>query len=69
TELHGGTMRIRSQLGRGTIVLLRLPVDGGPSKGGVESAGGARLLSRANLRPNSAQGLNVFPTRGLRAVG
>jgi two-component system cell cycle sensor histidine kinase PleC len=25
TELHGGTMRIRSTLGRGTIVLLRLP--------------------------------------------
>jgi two-component system cell cycle sensor histidine kinase PleC len=24
-ELHGGTMRIRSQLGRGTIVLVRLP--------------------------------------------
>ena len=27
TELHGGSMRIRSQLGRGTIVLLRLPAD------------------------------------------
>ena len=26
TELHGGTMRIRSTLGRGTLVLLRLPV-------------------------------------------
>ena len=26
TELHGGTMRIRSTLGRGTIVLLRLPL-------------------------------------------
>src|SRR6185295_11971498 len=25
-ELHGGTMRIRSTLGRGTMVLLRLPV-------------------------------------------
>ena len=27
TELHGGTMRIRSTLGRGTIVLLRLPLE------------------------------------------
>ena len=27
TELHGGTMRIRSAPGRGTIVLLRLPVE------------------------------------------
>jgi two-component system cell cycle sensor histidine kinase PleC len=27
TELHGGTMRIRSTLGRGTLVLLRLPVE------------------------------------------
>jgi two-component system cell cycle sensor histidine kinase PleC len=31
TELHGGSMRIRSQLGRGTIVLLRLPADEDPS--------------------------------------
>ncbi len=30
TELHGGTMRIRSLLGRGTIVLLRLPLDSEP---------------------------------------
>jgi two-component system cell cycle sensor histidine kinase PleC len=27
-ELHGGAMRIRSSLGAGTIVLVRLPVDG-----------------------------------------
>jgi two-component system cell cycle sensor histidine kinase PleC len=27
-ELHGGRMRIRSQLGSGTLVLVRLPVDG-----------------------------------------
>jgi two-component system cell cycle sensor histidine kinase PleC len=25
-ELHGGTMRIRSILGRGTIVIVRLPI-------------------------------------------
>jgi two-component system cell cycle sensor histidine kinase PleC len=30
TELHGGTMRIRSVEGRGTLVLLRLPVSGRP---------------------------------------
>jgi two-component system cell cycle sensor histidine kinase PleC len=29
-ELHGGAMRIRSSLGVGTIVLVRLPVDGPP---------------------------------------
>ena len=28
TELHGGSMRIRSQINHGTVVLLRLPVDG-----------------------------------------
>ena len=28
TELHGGTLRIRSTPGQGTIVLLRLPVEG-----------------------------------------
>jgi two-component system cell cycle sensor histidine kinase PleC len=28
TELHGGAMRIRSELGRGTVVLLRIPNDG-----------------------------------------
>jgi two-component system cell cycle sensor histidine kinase PleC len=27
TELHGGAMRIRSSIGVGTIVLVRLPVD------------------------------------------
>jgi two-component system cell cycle sensor histidine kinase PleC len=27
TELHGGTLRIRSTPGRGTLVLLRMPVD------------------------------------------
>jgi two-component system cell cycle sensor histidine kinase PleC len=28
-ELHGGTMRIRSRLGRGTMVVVRLPADTG----------------------------------------
>ena len=31
TELHGGAMRIRSTLGTGTIVLVRLPVEAAPS--------------------------------------
>jgi two-component system cell cycle sensor histidine kinase PleC len=31
TELHGGAMRIRSTLGTGTIVLVRLPADAGPA--------------------------------------
>jgi two-component system cell cycle sensor histidine kinase PleC len=26
-ELHGGTIRIRSRLGRGTLVMVRLPAD------------------------------------------
>jgi two-component system, cell cycle sensor histidine kinase PleC len=30
TELHGGTIRIRSTPGKGTMVLLRLPYDGRP---------------------------------------
>jgi two-component system cell cycle sensor histidine kinase PleC len=30
TQLHGGTMRIRSRPGAGTVVRLRLPVDGPP---------------------------------------
>jgi two-component system cell cycle sensor histidine kinase PleC len=32
-ELHGGAMRIRSSLGVGTIVLVRLPADGPPDRG------------------------------------
>ena len=31
-ELHGGTMRIRSTLGTGTTVLVRLPIAGTPPK-------------------------------------
>ena len=31
-ELHGGTMRIRSTLGTGTTVLVRLPIAGPPAK-------------------------------------
>ncbi len=32
TELHGGAMRIRSTLGKGTLVLLRLPIEGSQAR-------------------------------------
>jgi two-component system cell cycle sensor histidine kinase PleC len=32
-ELHGGVMRIRSTLGVGTTVVVRLPLDGQPVEG------------------------------------
>jgi two-component system, cell cycle sensor histidine kinase PleC len=38
SELHGGAMRIRSTLGTGTIVLVRLPLDAGAVITSVESA-------------------------------
>ena len=31
-ELHGGVMRIRSTLGAGTTVVVRLPLDGPPAE-------------------------------------
>jgi len=37
TELHGGTMRIRSTPGRGTLVLLRMPT-GHSDLGGLTEA-------------------------------
>jgi two-component system cell cycle sensor histidine kinase PleC len=70
TELHGGTMRIRSQLGRGTIVLLRLPTEGMTDEAEPADAGeGATLLPRGSLRrPDKVQELNLLAQR-LRAVG
>ena len=38
SELHGGAMRIRSSLGVGTIVLVRLPVDDTPLPHAAEDA-------------------------------
>jgi two-component system cell cycle sensor histidine kinase PleC len=66
TELHGGTMRIRSQLGRGTIVLLRLPADA-PKECGPPDTGCAvaALLRGADL----AQELDQLPVQVLRAAG
>jgi two-component system cell cycle sensor histidine kinase PleC len=71
TELHGGTMRIRSQLGRGTIVLLRLPVDQACNDPETENEGaGATPFPRGNpRRPDGVQELNVLLAQGLRAAG
>jgi two-component system cell cycle sensor histidine kinase PleC len=32
TELHGGSLRLRSAIGAGTIVMIHLPLDGGASR-------------------------------------
>jgi two-component system cell cycle sensor histidine kinase PleC len=71
TELHDGTMRIRSRLGRGTIVLLRLPLDGGTHEAATEDAGGrVSPFPRGKLRgPEGVQDLSPRLTQGLRAAG
>jgi two-component system cell cycle sensor histidine kinase PleC len=71
TELHGGTMRIRSQLGRGTIVLLRLPTEGKTAQAEAGDAEeGIAPLPDGNLRGSEAvQELDAFLVRGLRAAG
>jgi two-component system cell cycle sensor histidine kinase PleC len=71
TELHDGTMRIRSRLGRGTIVLLRLPLDGGTHEAVTEDAGGrVSPFPRGKLRgPEGVQDLSPRLTQGLRAAG
>jgi two-component system cell cycle sensor histidine kinase PleC len=52
TELHGGTMRIRSTLGKGTIVLLRLPIGGRPTlKHEVTAIGRNRSQATPLARP------------------
>ncbi len=71
TELHGGTMRIRSQLGRGTIVLLRLPIGGRKEETDAATAGnGTTPLPRGYLRGRElVQSRDPFPAQGLRAAG
>jgi two-component system, cell cycle sensor histidine kinase PleC len=71
TELHGGTMRIRSQLGRGTIVLLRLPTEGWAMEAETVNARiAATPRPRGTLRgPDGAQELNELLTQGWRAAG
>jgi two-component system, cell cycle sensor histidine kinase PleC len=57
TELHGGTLRIRSTPGRGTLVLLRLPVDGWNAKlGSAEIALDASDASAIPLSPVAGRG-------------
>jgi two-component system cell cycle sensor histidine kinase PleC len=70
TELHGGTMRIRSRPGHGTIVLLRLPrhaattAEAKPAKAAMLT----KPLPRANLRrADFLQDIDPLP--GLRAAG
>ena len=54
TELHHGSMRIRSTSGRGTMVMLRLPID--PHLGQAEKSWQRRRPERAVL-PEPSKGL------------
>ena len=58
TELHGGTLRIRSTPGRGTLVLLRLPVEGWTCEKSetAEMALDARKPSAIPLSPVAGRG-------------
>jgi two-component system cell cycle sensor histidine kinase PleC len=38
TNLHGGSMKLRSKLGAGTVVCVLLPRDAGAAKGKVSAA-------------------------------
>jgi two-component system cell cycle sensor histidine kinase PleC len=71
TELHGGTMRIRSQLGHGTIVLLRLPIEGVTIKAQAQNADEEATPRRHGGRrgPQARQDVNALLAQGLRAVG
>ncbi len=74
TELHGGTLRIRSTPGRGTLVLLRLPADDWhsrhdtaevrsmPAKPGDPALPGARASAKAPRVPAPSRG-RVSSTR------
>ena len=64
-------MRIRSQLGRGTIVLLRLPIDDRKEGTDAATAGnGTTPLPRGYLRGRElVQSRDPFPAQGLRAAG
>jgi two-component system cell cycle sensor histidine kinase PleC len=71
TELHGGTMRIRSLIDRGTVVLLRLPPAGSHPDAGAEKAGerAARLPRGSLCGPDTAQELDQLAVQSLRAAG
>jgi len=38
TELHGGSLRLRSAMGAGTIVMVHLPLDGGAHRVTAQAA-------------------------------
>ena len=38
TELHGGSLRLRSAMGAGTIVMVHLPLDGGADRVTAQAA-------------------------------
>ncbi|QKV18608.1 PAS domain-containing sensor histidine kinase [Oricola thermophila] len=42
TELHGGTLKIRSKPNVGTIVAIRIPCNGGPADGDCQETAGAK---------------------------
>jgi two-component system cell cycle sensor histidine kinase PleC len=71
TELHGGTMRIRSRTGRGTVVLLRLPANGRSFEAETKEAGNGtiRLPGGKPRCPNGVQELSDLLAQGLRAAG
>jgi hypothetical protein len=65
-------MRIRSQLGRGTIVWLRLPADADDADAVEAAAAGNAEAPRAPRRLGSAnlvQKLDQLPIERLRAAG
>jgi len=55
TELHGGTMQIRSTLGKGTMVLLRLPIGDRPAQ--------KLQLAHTRRNPNQATAVARVPLR------
>jgi two-component system cell cycle sensor histidine kinase PleC len=56
TELHGGSMRIRSTPDKGTMVLLRLPTDGQLYSQGAEAVLDDQEASAISLSPLAARG-------------
>jgi two-component system, cell cycle sensor histidine kinase PleC len=71
TELHGGSMRIRSQINHGTIVRLRLPADGrSPEAETEEAAERSAMPPRGGLRgADAVQEFNQLAVENLRAAG
>ena len=63
-ELHGGEMRIRSTLGAGTTVVVRLPLDGRPAEKGnakQRNASGTDLVRCRRIGARVASGRRSIP--------